>query len=305
MTQVVHDPGAVTSGDVAADRPGGHPPLRLAKVGRPTLWASRELIANLTRREVSGKYKRTVLGQLWSLVNPLALMLVYTLVFSVFFKQQPDIGRPSGLHNYALALMCGLLPWAFFSSGVTSGMQALITNSNLVLKVYFRRDALVTAQVLSLVVTFLFELAVLVVALVAFGGEPLVYVPAVLLAVAVLTLFTLGLALLLAVANVYFRDTQHLVGIVFQLLFYLSPVIYPLSRVQSELDKHSLGGVSFFDLYQLNPATRFIEAFRTLLYDNRLPPTTTIVYCLGATALVLGLGATVFNRFDGRLAEEL
>ncbi len=280
-------------------------PLPLTRVGRPSLWASRELIANLTRREVSGKYKRTFFGHVWSLINPLAQMLVYTLVFSVFFRQKPDVGNPSGLHNYALALMCGLLPWTFFNGGITTGMSALITNSNLVLKVYFRRDALVSAQVFSLVVSFLFELLVLLVALLLFGGQPLLYVPVVLVVVALFTLFTLGLALLLSVANVYFRDTQHFIGIAFQLLFYLSPIIYPLSRVQVELQKHRLHGVSFYDLYQINPITRFIEMFRTLLYDNRLPSWGTIAYCVVATALALGLGAVVFNRFEGRLAEEL
>lgn len=301
MTQIV-DPGLeLGTSDVDRDLPE----LALTAVRRPSLWSSRELIINLTRREVAGKYKRTVLGHVWSLLNPLATMLVYTLVFAVILKQDPDRGNPSGLHNYALYLMCGLLPWSFFSNGVTSGMFALIGNSNLVQKVYFRRDVLVSAQVFSLLVTFLFEMLVLVIALLAFGGMPLPWVPLALLVIVLLTFLGLGFALLLSVANVYFRDTQHFINIAFQLWFYLTPIIYPLSRVQDKLRADHLFGMSLYDIYELNPLTRFIQVLRNLLYDNRFPAWSDVTYCVGATAVALIVGGLVFNRFEGRLAEEL
>lgn len=280
-------------------------PLPLSRVERPSLLASRELIVNLTRREVTSKYKRTVFGHLWSLVNPLSIMLVYTLVFSVILKTAPDRGEPSGLHSYALYLMCALLPWTFFSQGITTGMSALISNAALVTKVYFRRDVLISSTVLSLLVTFGFEMLVLVVALVAFGGMPLPWIPLVLVFMLVLTLFSLGLALLFAVANVYFRDTQHFVGIFFQLWFYVTPVIYPLSRVADRLRGNHVAGVSLYTLYELNPLTRFVDVFRNLLYDNRAPALGDVVFCLVATAVALAVGHLVFQRFEGRLAEEL
>lgn len=301
MTQLA-DRDAAPSGP---DGTAALPELPLTKVGRPSLWASRELIINLTRREVAGKYKRTALGHVWSLLNPLATMLVYTLVFAVILKQHPDRGDPSGLHNYALYLMCGLLPWSFFSNSVTGGMFALIGNSNLVQKVYFRRDALVSAQVFSLLVTFLFEMLVLVVALLAFGGMPLPWVPLALLVIVLLTFFGLGVALLLSVANVYFRDTQHFISIAFQLWFYLTPIIYPLGLVQKRLQTDHLFGISLYDFYELNPLTRFIQILRNLLYDNRFPALADVAYCVGATVIALVVGGLVFSRFEGRLAEEL
>jgi ABC-2 type transport system permease protein len=282
-----------------------HQAIPLSRVERPSLLASRELVINLTRREVTSKYKRTVFGHLWSLVNPLSIMLVYTLVFSVILKTQPDRGQPSGLNVYALYLMCALLPWSFFNQGITTGMAALISNAALVTKVYFRRDVLISSTVLSLLVTFGFEMLVLVVALLAFGGMPLPWLPLVILFMVVLTGFSLGLALLLAVANVYFRDTQHFVSIFFQLWFYVTPVIYPLSRVASRLRGHHVAGVSLYTLYELNPMTRFVNVFRNLLYDNRAPALGDVVFCLVATVVALLVGHMVFQRFEGRLAEEL
>lgn len=282
-----------------------HQAVPLSRVERPSLLASRELIVNLTRREVTSKYKRTVFGHLWSLVNPLSIMLVYTLVFSVILKTLPDRGDPSGLHSYALYLMCALLPWTFFNSGITTGMAALISNAALVTKVYFRRDVLISASVLSLLVTFGFEMLVLVVALLAFGGMPLPWIPLVIVFMLVLTLFSLGLALLLAVANVYFRDTRHFVSILFQLWFYVTPVIYPLSRVGDRLQTHHVAGVSLYTIYELNPMTRFVNVFRNLLYDNRAPALGDVVFCVVATGVALTLGNLVFRRFEGRLAEEL
>ena len=122
---------------------------------------SRELLVNLTMREVRGKYKRTALGQLWSLINPLAMMLIFTAVFGLVLKIKIDPGSPSGLNIFALWLVCALLPWNFMNSAVSGGMGSLVGNANLIKKVYFPRDALVASTVLSCDVTFLVELAVL------------------------------------------------------------------------------------------------------------------------------------------------
>ncbi len=298
MTQVVTPPRHdETAGSTV-------PTMPLSQVGRPSLWSSRELIINLTRREVSGKYKRTVLGHLWSLLNPLSTMLVYTLVFAVILRTPPDVGDPSGLKVYALFLMCALVPWSFFSSSLTGGMNALIANANLVKKVYFRRDVLVSSTVGALIVTFGFEMLVLVAALLVFGGMPLPWIPLVLMTMVLLAFFGLGLALLLAVGNVYFRDTEHFVSIALSLWFYLTPVIYPFSRVASHLDHHVLG-VSLTTVYDLNPMTRFVDVFRALLYDNRFPAWGDVTYCVVATVVSVSVGMLVFSRFESRLAEEL
>jgi len=271
---------------------------------------SRELLRNLTMREVRGKYKRTALGQGWSLLNPLASMAIFTLVFGVLLKADPPTGDPSGLDVFALWLAAGLLPWAFFAGAVTIGMTALLTNANLLKKVYFPREVLVASSVFSFVISFLLELAVLTLVLLVFGGEPLLYLVLVAVAVALLTLFALGLALALSIANTYFRDTSYLVAIGFQFWFYVTPIVYPPSLVDRTIAER--GGISIAGvelpvdrLYNLNPMARFVEVFRTLLYDNRLPTAQDWLGCLLAAVMAVAVGAFVFRRFSARLAEEL
>ncbi len=126
---------------------------------------SRELFINLTQRELKGKYKRTILGQLWSLANPLALMVVYSFVFAFIIRATPEPGDPSGLDIFPLWLLCGLLPWIYFSGVVTQGMGALIANESLIKKVYFRRDLLVLSVSAGITVTWTTEMGVLLAAI--------------------------------------------------------------------------------------------------------------------------------------------
>jgi len=260
---------------------------------------SRELLVNLTLREVRGKYKRTALGQGWSLLNPLVQMTIFTVVFGVLIKVQPDPGNPSGLNQFALWLVAGLLPWSFLANAVTSGMGSLISNANLINKVYFPRETLVLSSVFSWDVSFSIELAVLTVVLLIFGGSPLLFLPLVVVAVVLLTAFALGIALALSVANVYFRDTQHFMALFLQVWFYATPIVYPYSYVQRNASP------AVETLYRLNPMERFVAVFRNLLWDNRLPALSDAVYVLAAAALTLVLGWAVFRRYEGRLAEEL
>lgn len=268
---------------------------------------SRELVLNLTRREVKGKYKRTALGQLWSLANPLASMLVYTLVFSFIIKVEPDVGDPSGLDIFAVWLLCALLPWSFFTNVVNGGMASLVGNENLIKKVYFPRSALVVANGFSAFFTWSTEMVVLLVVLLVVGASVLPWLPIVLVVMAVLYVFALGVSLLLSIANVYFRDTQHFVAILFQLWFYATPIVYPASLVSIRSDAMGplFGSVTLMDLYRLNPMERFAEVFRNLLYDNRMPEVTDLLVILAWALGAVLLGNLVFTRHSKRLAEVL
>ncbi|WP_127841538.1 ABC transporter permease [Actinomyces wuliandei] len=267
---------------------------------------SRELLYNLTMREVKGKYKRTALGQLWSLANPLALMVVYSLVFSIVIRVQPAPGDPSGLDYFALWLMCGLLPWSFFSNVVNGGMGALVGNENLIKKVYFPRSALLVSNSLAWLYSWSIEMVVLVVAVILLGGAPYLYVLPVMVLMVLLTLFSTGVAMMLSIANVHFRDTQYLMGIVFQIWFYANPIIYPATMVQEVSGgAGSFLGMTVFDLYRLNPFYHFILAFRNLLYDNRLPALSTSLVVLVLSLGVFLVGWRVFDRHQSRLAEVL
>jgi lipopolysaccharide transport system permease protein len=267
------------------------------------LSASREMLVNLTLRELRGKYKRSLLGWSWSLLNPLATMLIFTLVFRFILKIPVDEGDPSGMKIFAFFLLCGLLPWNFTAAGMTGAMGTLIANSNLIKKVYFPREILVIANVLASAVSLLIELAVLSVALMLFGNFVLPWLPVLVVLVALQTLFVIGIGLLMSVLNVYFRDVQHLVGILLQLWFYATPIIYPLSLVRdATLWGHE---IPLRALYRLNPMVGFVEAVRDCLYDLRFPSAGDLAYLVVVALATLAVGVAVFTRLEAKLAEEL
>jgi ABC-2 type transport system permease protein len=253
-------------------------------------------------RELKGKYKRSVLGWAWSLLNPLSTMLIFTLVFKFLLKIEVPPGDPSGLDNFPLFLLAALLPWNFFANSVFSGMGTIVGNSNLVKKVYFPRDVLVIAVVASWVYSLLIELAVLLLALLIVGNMALPWIPVLILLVLIQSVFVLGLCLALSVLTVYFRDVQHLIGIVMQLWFYATPIIYPMTLVA---DADATNSLPLLTIYRLNPMTRFVEAYRDVMYDLRMPPLVDFAYLIISSCLVLAAGFAIFRRFEPRLAEEL
>jgi len=266
------------------------------------LIATRELLANLTMRDIKGKYRRTVLGQLWSILNPVATMIVYTIVFSVIFQARPSAGDPSGLNVYPLWLMCGLLPWSFFTRVVNGGLSSVVSNAGLVKKVYFPRMHLPLSVTLSTGFTWSVELAVLTLAIVLLGGMPLLWLPLVLVVMVLLAAFATGMAMLLAILNVYFRDTQHFMSIVLQMWMYLTPIIYPITLVE---DAAAARGEWVLFVYRLNPMERFVEVFRNLLYDNRMPDGADLLFCAVVAVVTFALGYWVFSSKERRLAELL
>jgi len=264
--------------------------------------ASRELIVNLTLRELRSRYKRSVLGWTWSMLNPLATVVIYTVVFKYFFKAVPPVGNPSGLKNFSIYLFCGLTAWNFFNASIVGSMGTLVGNAGLIKKVYFPRESLVLATVASNVVSFLIELAVACIILLLLGNNVLPWIPALLILVVLLMIFVVGLGLMVSIANAYFRDMQYLIGaILLQVLFYLTPIVY---NVQLAYDATAENPV-LRRLYTANPTVQFIEAFHRVMYDLRWPTASNFLYMTIAAFVSLVVGLWVFERFDADLAEEL
>jgi lipopolysaccharide transport system permease protein len=263
---------------------------------------ARELTVNLTLRELRSRYKRSALGWTWSLLNPLSTVIVFSIVFAFFLKIEPPVGNPSGLHNFAMFLLCGLLPFNFLSNGMNASLDALLANSNLIRKVYFPREVLVVSTVLSLLVTLLVELAVLCVLLLLLGNMVLPWIPVLLGIVAIQAVFVLGIGLMLSVLNVYFRDVKHFIGIALQALFYSAPIVYPMSFVEDAATRTSF---PVLRVYTLNPLVRFVDAYRAVLYDLRFPALSDVLYISAWAVAMLALGLFVFHRLDRRLAEEV
>ncbi|MCU1613002.1 MAG: transporter permease [Frankiales bacterium] len=268
------------------------------------VFANRELLGNLVLRELRGKYKGTALGWFWSLLNPLAATLIFTVVFGAILRVTPSVGA-GGVQNYTLFLLCALLPWNYFSGVVNAGMAAMLDNANLIKKTAFARHLIVFSATVSLFVTFGIEMLVLAVALLVFGVNPLLWIVPTVLLMLLLAVFATGLALMLSVANVYFRDSAHFVAIALQVLFYATPVIYPISLVSHVHPDSLVARLHIDTLYFWNPLVHFVEAFRALLYQHQLPSLTTCLVVVLSSAASLWLGWVVFNRYSGRLAEEL
>jgi ABC-type polysaccharide/polyol phosphate export permease len=268
---------------------------------------NRELIQSLVARDLKSRYKATALGHLWSLANPLTIMVVYTVVFSFIMRVQPPPGENSGLDVFALWLLCALLPWLYFTATVNSGTTSLVGNAHLIKKVPISRLSLVVSNSMTGVVTWLIEMSVLLIALVIAGSEPWLYLVPVLVVMAALYLFATGISLMLSILNVYIRDTQHFTTILLQVWFFLTPVLYPIVMVEERSNAAGafFGVFSIYGLYMANPMAQFVLAFRSLLYDNAIPPVWNLTLCAmwGIGTFLAGLW--IFKRYEKRLAEEL
>ena len=272
-----------------------------------------DLTLRLTQRSVSSEFKGTILGRLWSFINPLATIAIFALIFGVVFRGGVAPGRNSGIDSFALWIGIGVLSWTFFSSGIMASMNALVDNAGLLTKVYFPRQVLIYSAVLSLAVDFAFELLVLVIIAMILGGPGvLAMIPALLVVTVLVGMFAVGLGLMLSIATVYFRDLGHLWQIFNQMWMYASGVVFPLTmvnKVQNDLfDKGwqvNGGPIPLTTILRLNPAETYLEAFRSCLYDFALPSQPVFLACLAWAIVMLTLGLVFFRRHSASIVEEL
>ena len=262
-----------------------------------------DLLMNLTLRDLRSKYKRSVLGWTWSVLNPLVAVVVYSAVFSIFLRIEPSVGDPSGLDSYAVFLLVTLLPWQFHVTSLTEANRSITANSSLITKIFFPRWVLPTSAVLARFLTLIVEMLVLLILIALWEGHnAFKWIPVVAALMILQLLFTIGLALMISAANVYFRDIQHFLMVALQPWMFLTPILYPLNLVPA--DKEFLG-ISYRTLYQLNPMVSWAKAYRNVLYDLRFPSLERWLAILSATFIVLYIGFKVFNRLEPRMAEEV
>src|SRR3954451_9210468 len=254
----------------------------------------RELFANLFRRNFHARYRGSVLGIAWSLVNPLALMAVYLLVFGVLF--------PNDIPHYSLYLLAGLACWIFFATSLQAGARSLLDSAELIKKVRFPRQLVAFSVVATQLVTFGGMLAVLI-------GLSLVFVPearsTVWLAIplgALFVCFVVGLSLLLACLNVLFRDVEHILAAALLPWFFLTPILWRFAQLPADVQSHER---LLWLLRWGNFVTPPVYAVRDALWLGEAPRLADVVYLAVAAAVALALGAFVFGRVDDRIAVEL
>jgi len=303
------------------DRVSVSPALEVSKRPNPFkrvghLWQYRELIGNLTRKELKVKYKNSILGFIWSLLNPLMYLVVFSLVFNII--------SATPVPYYGIFFLSGLLAWNLFNTALGQGTSAITSNAQLVTKVWFPREALVLASVFSALVHFFLQSIVLLFALLAFQRSPdYSFLPIFLFALVVLMLFATALAVGLSAVNVYLRDTQHLLEVALLGWFWLSAVAYPFGLVQTKLEDKWGAGAEW--LAGLNPVLTVVITFQRTLYNpdysgtstsavneaNSLPyhPWTWYMTLLGgalAASLVLLFGSLwLFSKLEDNFAEEI
>lgn len=259
------------------------------------IWSYRNLIYNLAQRELRSRYKKSVLGWLWSLINPAAMLGIYTLVFGVFLKTPPPVAGNGELESYGLYLFAGLVVWNFFSGTVNGAIIALQTSGGLLNKVYFPASAPAIANMITVVLQFLIESAILAVIMIVLGNASATYLLFPLLLV-FLSMFSLGLGLFLSVFNVFYRDVGYLVGIGMQVLFYATPIIYPISIIDISWIRN---------VVRLNPLTQLVEWSRDAFYNLTWPSLPSLVLTALACTATLVVGWAVFNVKARNIAEEL
>lgn len=253
------------------------------------LWRRRELLWYMTIRHLRGQYKQSILGYAWAILNPLMQMLILSFVFSTFVRVRIE-GFP-----YPLFVLVGLLPWLFFSSALGSATDSVVNAASLVTKVYFPREILPTAAVLTKVVDLLFGLLILAGLMVYFGRPPeltTLWVPVLFL---VHLMFTLGLALPLAALNLFFHDVRFLVGVTLTMWFYLTPVIYPVDFVP---DRYRW-------MFELNPNALLIDAYRRVLLQGISPGLDRLLLGLGIAFLTFVVGYYLFKRMEPGFADRI
>ena len=253
------------------------------------LYNYRELLKTSVKKDIGGKYKNSFLGVLWSFINPLLQILVYALIFPLVMK------NGGSYKDYTVFMVCGLIPWAYFTTVINRASFIMIENGNILKKVYFPRSilplSLVTSETINFLVSCIIILAFIVIK--GFGiSKFILFFPLVLLIQYVLLL---GIALIFSAVTVYMRDIQHFIGVVLQLLFYATPIVYSIDTIPE----------GFRWILKWNPMTYIIEGYRAIFYNQTMPDLKALGILGIISIVILIVGYLLFNKLQKRFAEEL
>lgn len=247
----------------------------------------RELLQELTLREIKQRYKQSVLGYAWVILNPFFQMLVMAFVFSILMRM-PDLGVPYPIYLYA-----GLLPWTLFSNTLTGASNSLVNNAGLLTKIYFPREIFVISTMLAKIVDFLLATTVFVAFMFYFQipvtWNVLWFIPIFIIQ----QIFTYGLSLFLAAANLFYRDIQYLLGLVLTIWMYLTPVIYATEFFPEKYQW----------IFQINPMAVLINAYREVILARGMPNLQSLGIALGLSLILLAITYKFFKKVEGVFAD--
>lgn len=281
------------------------------------IWIYRELLGEMTRKELTVQYKNSILGFLWSMLNPAINLVVYFIVFQLILK--------NGIPRFAIYLMCGTLVWNFFSMGVSGACGSIVANSPIIKKVSFPREIPALAQIGSALTQMGFQTIVLVVFLLAFRSGPAVaYLPLLIPALIALILLATAIGILFAALNVKLRDVGYLLGIGLQVWFWGTPIVYTYRQIRDPIQFGHSHYAWVFILYRLNPVTPIVLTFQRAIYSVTSPKGTggapvhilpdhaglwwygwQLLAVIGFSGALLLFALSVFAKREGSFAEQL
>lgn len=248
----------------------------------------RQMIFSLVKKDLRGRYKGSVLGFLWTFINPLMQLMVFTMVFSVILR--------SDIEKYYLFLFVALIPWNFFSNCLSGGARSVLNEQSMVTKIYFPREVLPISYVTSGFINMLYCFIVVFIVVIFSGIK--IYPPALLCLIPVMLIeyvMALGVTFFTSAVTVYFRDFEHIMGVIGMAWQYLTPVMYPMSWVPDKL----------LFIFNMNPMTHVILAYRDILYYGKVPDMSTLVRAVVFAFAILLVGSFTFKILKKRFAEEM
>lgn len=247
----------------------------------------RELLMELTKREIKQRYKQSVLGYAWVILNPLIQMIVMAFVFSKILRIG-NLGVP-----YPIFLYAGLLPWTLFTNSLNSSVNSLVGNAGLLTKIYFPRVIFIQSTILAKMVDFFLSSTVFVLFMIFFQlpvtWNVLWFIPIFLIQ----NLFTYGLSLLMAAFNLFYRDIQYLLGLLLLVWMYLTPVIYPVEMFPPQYQW----------IFQMNPMAVFINAYRQVILGGGMPNLLSLGIGLAASVVLYLVAVNLFKKLEGQFAD--
>ncbi len=247
----------------------------------------RDLVYILTAKEIKTRYKNNVLGYFWSLMNPLAYALIFYFAFGIIFRFR--------MENYALFLICGLFPWQWLNNSAVTSANVFLSNANLIKKAIFPRYIVPVASCLQEGFHFLMTIPVIMIFMLAFNVElHFVMLPGIILLLFIQFFMVVGLSLLIGTLNVFFRDINYIVQVTFQMLFYLTPILYPVSKIPDE----------YIDFMLLNPFAPLILCWRDIFMNGTLNMDYVFLAML-YTSIFFGLGVYVYKKLSWKFAEAM
>ena len=258
--------------------------------------AHRNLLYLFTLKELRTRYRGSILGWAWSLLNPISQMIIFSIIFLKVFGGVPPRGGASGLESFPLYFLSGLLPFQFFTISVTASIASVRGGASLIKKVAFPHEHLVLSILLAQLVTVCIELLVLSATFLIFGHFMFQWLIPMAVLLILIAVFSTGVALALSAANVFFHDINYLWGIVAQLLFYASPIIFVIGQVPSPF-------VNKWAAW--TPTGAFVTAAHEILYDNMFPSIERWAYITVWGVVAAAVGTWVFSRLSPRFAEEI